>query len=372
MSGIIGCLAACVAIASCSKAQVESINFPLNVQKEMDLSTPSAVVAVAWSPDGSKIAAASDFGDLLTIWDASGKKLNKINIGNGPYLEDSLSFVDGSSQLLFPPPSGVADAVSLDSWDIATGKVVRTLEGPEPSKSYPFNRAEHFTASDLRNLVVTTPYICDWSTPSSPKTIDIYDIAGWTLRKTYPLPGSVNSLSLFDGGREIVMGTDIGSVFLLDPQTGQSPKEYKAFDTGRYGNVFVRAVAGSPDGTLVFAGAGLVVVNQGFVGSSNDLGTRRWERAIVPAVVIRVTDGRKVASFPNAVREIREAAWDPRGRYVAFIDSDRSLILWRPFGRRLSYEKLRLPSNSLSLAISPNGDRIAVATSVGLSIYALE
>ena len=66
----------------------------------------------------------------------------------------------------------------------------------------------------------------------------------------------------------------------------------------------------------------------------------------------------------------RSAKWDPKGRYVAFVDNDRGLFFWVPW-KGLSYKKINLPTRTLALSISPDGDRIAVTTDSGARVYSV-
>lgn len=49
----------------------------MNVREEIDLSTPGASVALAWSCDGSALAATSNYGSTFTIWDKAGHLINR-------------------------------------------------------------------------------------------------------------------------------------------------------------------------------------------------------------------------------------------------------------------------------------------------------
>jgi hypothetical protein len=51
--------------------------FSTNVREEIDLSTPGASVALAWSRDGSALAATSNYGSTFTIWDKAGHLINR-------------------------------------------------------------------------------------------------------------------------------------------------------------------------------------------------------------------------------------------------------------------------------------------------------
>ena len=87
-----------------------------------------------------------------------------------------------------------------------------------------------------------------------------------------------------------------------------------------------------------------------------------------PVRIFRTEGGQLVASFPMT-NEAEQAVWDPRGRYVAFVDNKRDLIIWRPFAATLSYEKITLPSDGYALAISPDGSAIAATTETGVIVF---
>ena len=86
--------------------------------------------------------------------------------------------------------------------------------------------------------------------------------------------------------------------------------------------------------------------------------------------MFRVKDGAQIASFSAARGPIRQAMWDPKGRFVAFVDGDRGLFLWAPWADT-SYKKVDLPSKTLSLAVAPDGRRMAVTTDHGVRVYSI-
>jgi hypothetical protein len=55
--------------------------------------------------------------------------------------------------------------------------------------------------------------------------------------------------------------------------------------------------------------------------------------------MFRVKDGAELASL-KAQDPIRQAAWDPQGRFVAFVDNAKGLYLWAPW-RTPAYIKNR-------------------------------
>jgi WD40 repeat protein len=337
------------------------------VKKVFDLTTPGAAVAVAWASDGSATAAASQYGDVLTVWDSHGYRINEFKrMGGGPTVYGSIAFVAGSSRLVFPPPEAVPDSAAFSVWDVASGSIVRTVSGPQPDDDYPLNRAEHFmTSPDQAFLAMAT--FGGRGSRNLQKNVVVYDTRSWRLVQSMKVLPGVSSLCVFGGGRLIGLGTIIGGrIIVMELATGLTVKQIQAYEESPYGNVQLGAVAGSPAGDLVMTGAGLVTET----GQPASKDQKAWVASIEPAQVFRIQDGTRIASIYGARAPIRQAQWDPKGRYVAFVDSGDGLFLWAPSTR--SVERVDVPGASLSLAIAPDGDRIAVTTNKGVSVYSVD
>jgi hypothetical protein len=86
--------------------------------------------------------------------------------------------------------------------------------------------------------------------------------------------------------------------------------------------------------------------------------------------MFRVKDHAQIGSLAVGELPIRQAKWDPKGRFVAFIDGSRGLFLWAPWAHE-GYQRIELPSLSLSLAIAPDGSAIAVTTDKGVRVFSV-
>ena len=162
-----------------------------------------------------------------------------------------------------------------------------------------------------------------------------------------------------------------GRLVILDSLSGATITEIRAYEDSKYGVVSLGVIAGSPTGDLILTGVSSGALNGGEYYNTRE--QRAWDNAMssTEAVrVFRVKDGARVASFPAARGPIRQAKWDPKGRYVAFVDNDRGLFFWVPW-KGLSYKKINLPTRTLALSISPDGDRIAVTTDSGARVYSV-
>jgi hypothetical protein len=69
--------------------------------------------------------------------------------GGGPTLGGSIAFLNGASEIVFPPPekvpNGAAGAISI--WNVSSGEIVFTVDGPQPQGERALNLLEHFMVS---------------------------------------------------------------------------------------------------------------------------------------------------------------------------------------------------------------------------------
>ena len=185
----------------------------INVRKVFDLTTPGAAVAVAWASDGSAIAAASQYGGVLTVWDSNGHRINQITrAGGGPTVYGSIAFVAGSSRLVFPPPDAVPNSAAFSVWDVASGSIVRTVSGPQPDGTYDLNRAEHFmtTPDQVFLAMATFATFGGRGSRNLEKNVVVYDTRSWRVVQSMKVLPGVSSLCVFGGGRLIAVGTILG------------------------------------------------------------------------------------------------------------------------------------------------------------------
>ena len=347
--GLAAALVLSLSAPACSR--VEGINFPLTVQKVLVIPTPTGwmqpsnqAVAVAWSPNGSKIAAATRFGTEISVWDDRGRLLSHSEADSTRIVRDSIAFVAGSSQLLTGPPHTADADVTLSVRDATSGQIFHNVVGPVPGGGRDANNSEVFSISQEGGLVADE---LPGFVPSAPD-IAIWNTSNWQIVSTYKLSGGAASHAFFDGGDKLVVGGSEASdsdVYIIDLKSGDPPRQLKVFP----GSGQVAAVAGSPDGKLIFAGT-----------------------ATIPAKVLRASDGATVASFPiDSQNGVLEAEWDPLGRYVAFLENDHQLVIWRPTASGMSYAKIAAPY-AISFAISPDGGRIAVGVASGIVVYSVK
>jgi WD40 repeat protein len=318
----------------------------------LTIDTGSQASAVAWSPDGSRLAAALENGTRIGVWDGAGRKLSEFPVGSGgPDVNSPLAFVAGSSQLMFDPPYGAADDVILSVRDASTGQIVKNIKAVLAAGASRLYYGHGFAISpDQELLAVKT--LADGGVGD----VSIANTKSGTLTRKYMVGEGALSVNFLAHGSRLVVGSGDGVVGILNPSSSAPPRLFKTFQS----HIGVGSVAGSPDGRLIFAGGAFVVSPNGPKDLADDVH------------VVRVSDGALIASFPAAPdRLIEQAEWDPLGRYVAFVDNSDDLFLWRPLSRTLSYKALHLPG-ALTFSITQDGSRIAVGALREIVVFRID
>lgn len=330
-----------------------------------ELHVPGGAVAVAWSPDGNTLVAAGAYGTSATVWDGTGQVLNQFKVPtNGPVLYGSIAFASGSSQVLFRAPDENGSNATLGIWDTLSGRLVGSIAGAGTDSRLARNQAAYFRISTDQQILTTASAVGG--------VVNLYSANGWNLLHSIHVEGGVHCLDIFDQGKLIAVGGGIGRVSIYDSASGAVFKEITTYERSSFGSVPIGAVAGNPEGDSIFVGAGLVMLDGSSLSSpETNAAAKAWATELDPARLVRLSDGSKIASIKDAKAPIRSAEWELRGRYLAFVDSSSSLIVWDArYPDR--YTKTYLPGASLSLAISPNGEKIAVATTIGITLYSVK
>jgi WD40 repeat protein len=334
---------------------------PFKVELVAKLPMPGGAVAVAWSPDGSRLVAAGAYGVSAAVWSALGKKLSQFNFpANGPVLNGSIGFVSGESQILFSAPNGKGASKALGIWDASSGKLNGLVAGLGVDERLGVTRVDYFAISQGQDLLATVS--------SNGLALNFYRGKDLSPLHGISVGSGVHCLNIFGRDRFVAVGLERGAINIYDIDSGTAIKQIQAYEPSQYGFLAVEAVAGNPRGDVVFSGSGAITL----VGNPIDSeAVHAWENSIEPAHLIRVADGGAIASLKDVTPPIRKAEWDPLGRYIAFIDAAGFLILW-DVEQPQKYIKVKLSSDSMSLAISPDGSRVAVAKNDGIGIFSVK
>jgi WD40 repeat protein len=187
----------------------------------------STVYAVAFSPDGTRLATAD--GRTVGLWDpATGTTLTTLESHTSAVY--AVAFSPDGTRLATAGSDGTARL-----WDPATGAALTTLKGH----------------TDWVRSVAFSPDGTRLATGSDDYTVRLWDPAtGVALTTLKGHTGWVRSVAFSPDGTRLATGSDDYTVRLWDPATGAALATLKGHTD------WVQLVAFSPDGTHLASGGG--------------------------------------------------------------------------------------------------------------------
>jgi WD40 repeat protein len=256
--------------------------------------TPTAMSAVAISPDGRRIASVGD-DQTLRLWDAeSGAAIGKPLTAHG----------DGVSRVTFSPDGKIMASGSTGAtvrlWDARTGEPIG-----DPLAGHTAAVTSIAFSSNSQRLV----------SGSDDSTLRIWD-AGSGKPIGPPLTGhegGVLSVAFSSDGRRVVSGSDDSTLRIWDSVSGKSILPPLKGHTGG-----VLSVAFSPDGSRV-------------VSAGGDRTVRLWDvlKGLPALVQCRTTKQQPVGLLcPKHTDEVTSVVYSPDGRHIASASADRTVRMW--------------------------------------------
>jgi WD40 repeat protein len=273
------------------------------------------VSAVAFSPDGRRLASASDDG-TVRLWD--------------PATGATLATLAGHTRRVFAvafSPDGrrlasASDDGTVRLWDSATGAAQAMLTGSDSPVASPV-QAVAFSA-DGRRLASG-----GWD-----QAVRLWDPAtGAAVATLIAHLREVTAVAFSADGRWLVSASMDRTVRLWDPATGAAV----ATLTGHTREV--TAVAFSPDGRRL-------------VSASRDQTVRLWDPAT----------GDAVATLTGHTREVTGVAFSADGRWLASASGDRTVRLWDPATGAAVATLTGHTREVTAVAFSPDGRRLVSAS----------
>ena len=260
------------------------------------------VTAVAWSPDGSRIATGSAVG--VRVWDAvTGEDLFSLELECGRRVESVVWSPDGSR-------IATGSAVGVQVLDAVTGEELLSLE------------QDHWVES-----VVWSPDGSRIATGSD-DGVQVWDAATGEELLSLEQDHLVESVAWSPDGSRIATGSAVG-VQVLDAVTGED-----LFSLG-YGH-WVDSVAWSPDGSRIAAGS--------------DGGVRVWDAAT----------GKELLSLEYG-HLVGSVAWSPDGSRIVTDSTFGGVRVWDAVTGE-NVLSLECSHEVESVAWSPDGKRILTKT----------
>jgi WD40 repeat protein len=274
----------------------------------------SSAACVAFSPDGTRLASVSN-QKIVTLWDAnSGRRLHFLH-GHGGEVESVAFSPDGTCL------ASASGDRTIKLWNVATGQVMLTLSG-------------HRTPV---HSVAFSPDGTRLASASNDTTLKLWDArTGQEIRTLKGHPGyEVMSVAFSPDGRQLASAGR--TVKLWDATTGEELRTLRGHtDT-------VRSVAFSPDGARL-------------ASASDDETVQLWD----------ARTGEVIRTFrvytAEAIGWVMSVAFSPDGTRLATGHADNTVRLWDT-GPGMEVRTFKGHRGAVaSIAFSPNGMRLVSAS----------
>ena len=237
-----------------------------------------SVSTIAWSPDGTRIASGSDDG-TVQIWDAT----------TGEQVGTYGSHSHAVCTVVWSPDGVLIASGSFDKtvrvWDASTGRYVLTYRGH----------------SDCVEAVAWSPDGTRIASGSDDGTAQVWDASTGKHVLTYSGHAkAVYTLAWSPDGTRIASGSDDGTVQIWDASTGEQVLIYRR----HLG--YVSAAVWSPDGSCIVSG-------------SFDKTVRVWD----------ASTGKQVLTYRGHSRWVEAVMWSPDGTHIASGDYNGIVHVWQ-------------------------------------------
>ncbi|MGA2058056.1 MAG: hypothetical protein ABSG88_22470 [Bradyrhizobium sp.] len=335
------------------------------------------------SPDGERLATYVNFGVGIVILSPDGKYVKQIhrysNFGLGA---DILAFFAGHNQLVTSPAAETnsqedrekADQAAFSILDAESGKVLRSIPGPNPVGGPPENAAHLLAFSPDQNYVAVAYAVRD-------PLIGIYETNDWrliaTIRTHAGMHGKPHALAFSPDWRLLAVARgDWGGVEFYSVGTWEALGTLQAFDDPaiKLGPV-VNGLVFSPNGSMLIvcsSSGGLFWFDANQELTAPGTGVPRQELPADPLRVFDVQTRKRIATlggFPGVgINGKRGIAWSPNSGYLAFLDSLGALRLWNPLEPGLSVVAAQ-GRHSHTLFFSPDGSSLFADGLNGIGVF---
>lgn len=339
------------------------------------------VYAVAWSPDGKRIASGSSEEDTLQVWDAAtgrtlfsykaphgklmpfawspdGRRLALADLAHPLVVLDAatgktlfaVTGTGGNLSIAWSPDGRQIAAVSPPSavqvWDTSSGRVVASLQGTGADEVAWSPNGRDLAATDSGN-------------------VHVWDVAsGQTLLTN-------TRKSLLDGSSKLAWSPD--SRLIAAQVYGPDQVREQAWDVASGRSIFTYAVRQNSESEFVAAwspDSRLLAISG---GNNRSIGV--WDIATGKKLV--TYGGHEIAGSPVAGAQVRAGiaaiAWSPNGKRIVSLGIEDTVQIWDPatamplfiYDTRTGNDVLAVhgrwaTDGARAVAWSPDGTRVAV------------
>lgn len=300
------------------KAISPSAVLSLSAEPIQDIDSPEVIWCVAFSPDGTLVAT-GDHADKVKLWDVATGKLLRTLEGHS----EDVSAVAFSSDGTLIASAGEDRNVGL--WDVKTGKLKRMLKGH----------------TDRVLTVAFSPDGTELASGGDDQSVRLWSVSdGKFLRDFTGQAYAVYAVSFSPDGKRLASSGWADGVTLWDVATGN---KLSAFSTAS--GDYVDNMAFSPDWTTA--------------ATTTDNLVKIWD----------ITHLTRMHTLEHGPEDIAELQYSPDGTLVASMDK-KALRLWDAASGALRLDVKDPIYVVTSVAFSPDGSMLAVAGGT-LKLYAL-
>ncbi len=241
------------------------------------------VWAVAWSPDGKQIASGGDdAGEGVLVWNAATG--GNVRFCRGPWSVRTLAWSPRGAHIASGDTGGVVDV-----WDTTSMRHIQTYQGQKP-----------WFASKSISAVRWSPDGQQIISGSQDKTVHRWNAATGNKLAVYQHDGAVWAVGWSPSGKRILFADESGAVQIWRVETGERLLRYP----GHAGAVY--AAAWSPTGTYIASGG-------------EDGTVQVWDTTIGDVLLV----------YRRHKAPVTALAWSPDGSRIASASEDKTVQVWQ-------------------------------------------
>jgi WD40 repeat protein/serine/threonine protein kinase len=288
-----------------------------------------SVQAIAWSPDGQKLACA-DAGGQLILWDAVTRKPGGTLDRTGQQVRQVVFSPNGRwlITLEYNPKAGQSALVVWNAQDLKTVQALELRRG------------------QVVNRIVFSPDATMLAGMNGDHTVSLWRCDEWTEKYILPHSEPLSALAFSPDGAELMTGSSMGRATLWNVKEGKEMARWSPTTPIEP----IRYIEYLPNDN----GIGLVSTPKDQAGGAPAY--YLWDR--------RSGQVGRMTSWSRFAEGVRVDDVSPTGRLVAYADPDRKLAFWQSSAED---KRRRFLGMSVSVvAFSPDGRYLAAGDETGV------
>lgn len=292
----------------------------------------SAVYAVAFSPDGQRVAT-GNYEGTIGLWDiTSGEEVNRFRGHKWPVR--CLAFSPDGTYLA-SGTAGVSLAFNLLSagdarlWHVQRGEEIRTFQLDVGPFGYNNVSALAFSPDGQYLFIAQDKIVVLWEVAS-----------GNELRQFTGHQYAIHSLAVSGDGQLLVTSSSWKTLMEIDPRG-----ELKIWSVESGSLVKDLALPGGAVNSVVFSPDGKQLL------TGSDHAVRLWE----------IESGTVIKDFPGLMAPVKSVSFSPDGKYILAGSADGKAILWKVFNRTAIKIFLRHGAALHAVAFDPKSRYVLTA-----------